>query len=470
MGKIGLYGRSIGGVVVCHVACKHPEVVQLLICDRTMSTLESTAKCLYGKWAARGLRLTKMMVSNLDNFLMVRCYKLLVCDPKDGMILDLAALRTGVAMWVQSNSKIEERLSFDQEELQQLVHAWWFFSAVFRICEQNDDSTISGDQRNGSPFVPPQDHSSMDVRLKVGESGSSSELLRGRISVGGIASSNEMVSTRWLEEHVSVVQTMMMPVIHQMRSAIDIVGENIEGGGATLDDVFTDYPDEPLLGLQGLLANLQVWGAFGDSLGYPEDLSFGARSLPETESAGEHRSSLSDTDIELFLQSTNSNPIGLLREPEFSVSPECLEVYHHRLASIRVAQVRTEFCRRLGTLQQSLSHVSEGQAGELHEQFVRSVFQHLHAVDSFVSSLARRFKTVKLAPPVATKDPQIKDDESSPERQSGNTSKSTFPDRTAVGYLMHVSCGHNGVMTEANLRQLDLHLRAAGFIGPCFHR
>merc|ERR1712007_189616 len=115
------------------------------------------------------------------------------------------------------------------------------------------------------------------------------------------------------------------------------------------------------------------------------------------------------------------------------------------------------------------SHVSEGQAGELHEQFVRSVFQHLHAVDSFVSSLARRFKTVKLAPPVATKDPQIKDDESSPERQSGNTSKSTFPDRTAVGYLMHVSCGHNGVMTEANLRQLDLHVRASGFSGPCFH-
>merc|ERR1712137_74214 len=344
-------------------------------------------------------------------------------------------------------------------------------------CEQNDDSTISNDQRTGSPLVPAQDHSCMDVRIKVGESGSSSESLRGRISVGGITSSNEIISTHWLEEHVSVVQRMMKPVLHQLRSAIDIVGENIEGGGATLDDVFTDYPHEPLLGLQGLLANLQVWGAFGERHGCPEDLSFGTPPSPETESVGEHRSSLSDSDIEFFLQSTHSNPIGLLREPEFPVSPECLEGYHHRLACIRVAQVRTEFCRRLGTLQQSLSHVSEGQAGELPEQFVRSVLQHLHAVDSLVSSLARRFKTVKLAPPVATKNPQVrsgvgelfKEDKSSPDNQSENTSKGTLPDRTAVGYLMHVSCGHNGVMTEANLRQLDLHLHAADFIGPCFH-
>jgi len=314
----------------------------------------------------------------------------------------------------------------------------------------------------------------MDVRLKVGESGSTSESLNGRVSVGGIASSNDIVSTRWLEEHVSVVQTMMMPIIHQMRSAIDIVGENIEGGGATLDDVFTDYPDEPLLGLQGLLANLQVWGAFGDRLGCPEDLSFRTPSLPDTESIGEHCSSVSDTDIELFLRSANNNPVGWLKELEFSISPECLEAYHHRLARIRVAQVRAEFCRRLGTLQQSLSHVSKGQAGELPEQFARSVLQHLHAVDSFVSSLARLFKTVGLALPKNPLSPSgggklCKEDGSSPEKQRENTSKSTFPDRTAVGYLMHVSCGHNGVMTEANLRQLDLHVRASGFSGPCFH-
>ena len=96
--QIGVYGRSIGGVAACHLARHHPDVVQLLITDRTMSTLENAARYMYGAWAASGIKLTAMMADNVDNFWEVRAYKLLIVDPNDTMIVDLAALRTAVAM------------------------------------------------------------------------------------------------------------------------------------------------------------------------------------------------------------------------------------------------------------------------------------------------------------------------------------------------------------------------------------
>ncbi|CAE8629949.1 unnamed protein product, partial [Polarella glacialis] len=92
--QIGIYGRSIGGIAACHLARRFPEVVKIVIADRTMSTLEGAARYMYGSWAAKGLRATSMVATNTDNFWEVRCHKLLICDPKDTMILDLAALRT----------------------------------------------------------------------------------------------------------------------------------------------------------------------------------------------------------------------------------------------------------------------------------------------------------------------------------------------------------------------------------------
>lgn len=38
-GKIGVYGRSIGGITACHLAAKYSALVEVLICDRTLSEL-----------------------------------------------------------------------------------------------------------------------------------------------------------------------------------------------------------------------------------------------------------------------------------------------------------------------------------------------------------------------------------------------------------------------------------------------
>lgn len=58
-GKIGVYGRSIGGIASCHLANKYPDIISTMIIDRTFSELESLSTYkLVGyptKWIFRGI-------------------------------------------------------------------------------------------------------------------------------------------------------------------------------------------------------------------------------------------------------------------------------------------------------------------------------------------------------------------------------------------------------------------------------
>jgi pimeloyl-ACP methyl ester carboxylesterase len=49
-GKIGVYGRSIGGIASTHLAAKFPNIVESLIVDRTLNELDDLAqRRLYGR-------------------------------------------------------------------------------------------------------------------------------------------------------------------------------------------------------------------------------------------------------------------------------------------------------------------------------------------------------------------------------------------------------------------------------------
>jgi hypothetical protein len=38
-GKIGVFGRSIGGITACHLAGKYTDLVELLVIDRSLDEL-----------------------------------------------------------------------------------------------------------------------------------------------------------------------------------------------------------------------------------------------------------------------------------------------------------------------------------------------------------------------------------------------------------------------------------------------
>ncbi|CAE7920902.1 unnamed protein product [Symbiodinium sp. KB8] len=193
--KLGIYGRSIGGIAACHLARRFPEV-QILITDRTMSTLEGAAKCMYGGWAAKGLRVTSMVADNTENFVEVRCHKLLICDPRDTMILELASLRTAVALQVLERVSHQERLNLDDATLNSFAEAWCFFDDLFALCEGEEDLS---DRFSGRPArqVVVQD----SVRVKA-ENADTQSAIRGGACGNAVAGGPafERAGTTWLEE------------------------------------------------------------------------------------------------------------------------------------------------------------------------------------------------------------------------------------------------------------------------------
>jgi hypothetical protein len=364
-----------------------------------MSTLENAARYMYGAWAARGIKLTAMMADNVDNFWEVRAYKLLIVDPADTMILDLAALRTAVALRVLEQMAPEERFVVGDDVLLNIAEIWQFFSVLFAICEADDfsvDSTEKGQARQPKCL---REEPRADFRLKVSESGSA------RTITGGGLTNERLVGISWLEDNAMLVRSIMTSHCDQLHVALDIVGESLEGGGVTLNSALTDNPNCACWALRCTLANLQVWGTLGERR-EAGDGELGSGMQPV------------DRDVEQFLRKdtegeyTNTTRMSTqwLAERERSLSPEMFVTYHRRLARARANHARREFRRRLSALQSALtqqagcsissdsasgsSGVCSGdtQASENAECLLRTVLHHLNSVESFVSSLSRFFQ------------------------------------------------------------------------------
>jgi len=334
------------------------------------------------------------------------------------------------------------------------------------------------------------------VRLKVAEGGG--EQAAGGRGCAGVQ--GDSVGMQWLEENAGLVRATMAPLVDQVRSTLDIVGEHLEGSGTTLNDVFLDYPHEPCWALRCMLANLQVWGTLGDQREDSEVVLQEPQQAPGPSFGGgvAQRKEVSERDIEHFLRKdidgliaqTQKASAQRLAELGRTLAPDTLALYHRRLARARVALVRREFRRRLGALQHACMYSSGGgagdaQANEQAERLLGSVLQQLVEVESFVTTLSRFFKSVDLSLPYRQQQGQAGDapqeatslSDSSDEKlldatqesiEIGNGSKVTPQpaiDHVTAGYIMHIDCGHNGVMDEVDLRQLTLHLHASHFIG-----
>ena len=91
--------------------------------DGTFGTLATTAAFTLGNWAAQGLSLAATHAENAENFLEARCYKVLISDPKDATIPDVAPLRTAVALDAPEHMAEGERLRVGEDVLQRVADA-----------------------------------------------------------------------------------------------------------------------------------------------------------------------------------------------------------------------------------------------------------------------------------------------------------------------------------------------------------
>ena len=100
-GKIGAYGRSIGGLTACHLANKYKPLVKSLIVDRSFYELSAVPENkIKGRNTAKLFDLLswKWRTKNHSNFVTTdNCYKIITCDPLDDTIDQFGNLSTGVS-------------------------------------------------------------------------------------------------------------------------------------------------------------------------------------------------------------------------------------------------------------------------------------------------------------------------------------------------------------------------------------
>lgn len=470
--QIGIHGRSIGGICACYVAHRHPDVIKVLVADRTFSSLGRVAKFTFGNWAVKGLSLSATWAENFQKFEKARCHKILICDPKDATIPDLAALRTAAAMEALNRVPPSDSFTPEDERLEKLSEAWTFFEVLFGIydrdeippdgsghCAKHEAKRTARELKLGNPSSGDNLASAEaeeDMQHLVGSSSSSSAHSRKDFRDGPI-------NTQWLEEHMEFVRSTMTPHLDMIRAALDAAGSQINAGGTTLDEAFANARayDEPLYAMRCFLANLQVWGSIG--------------------SLREPLCPAIDRDIEMFLmhqrrlEHSDAHPELAIRLSLIaaSLTPERLSTYHRQISRALVAQVRRDFRGRLSNIRRLLEPSTRDDSQQASRLFA-AVLAHLREVESFLSSIYRFFKCVDLAsedaglaeagfgglPTSARSDGLDSGEEGAdpPPRPP----RPNF-DRTLTGYGVWVDCGHNGVLSEGEVQNFSLHLKGAGF-------
>ena len=118
-GKIGAYGRSIGGIAACHLAGQYPDLIEALIVDRSLSELRSVVvnklrgcgttslfNCFTNNWTVR----------NVENYVKAtNCFKIITCDSADDTVELYSSVMVNCASALsrQNYNTKDYRLLFD---------------------------------------------------------------------------------------------------------------------------------------------------------------------------------------------------------------------------------------------------------------------------------------------------------------------------------------------------------------------
>ena len=97
-GKIGIHGESLGGCVASYIAKRNK--VDFVFSDRTFASVLDVAQYRFGGSFIKFLLkfLTGWSEECEANFHEINGhYKVLGCDPQDGMIIEMSSLKTGLA-------------------------------------------------------------------------------------------------------------------------------------------------------------------------------------------------------------------------------------------------------------------------------------------------------------------------------------------------------------------------------------
>ena len=100
-GKLGVYGRSIGGITATHLAQKYPDLIEVMIIDRSFKDLIDVVESKCHGWQTRSIFKAftcTWKCFNAHNYVNAsKCYKIITCDPLDDTVCQYSNIMSGVA-------------------------------------------------------------------------------------------------------------------------------------------------------------------------------------------------------------------------------------------------------------------------------------------------------------------------------------------------------------------------------------
>jgi len=472
--QIGVHGRSIGGICACSLAQAHPDVVKILIADRTFSTLAKVAKYTFGNWAVKGLSLSATWADNHQNYEKSRCYKVMICDPKDATIPDLAALRSSVAMEAVLQVPECNRFYVEDDKIRRLAEAWAFFDTLVTVCNsaacptQGPQCTsCSGSLDKAAVIGKPEAERWEDQRVgKAGASPKGDDVEKQRLvskqpqpkarTVAEVP--KHAVNETWIEEHADVVQTVLARHIGAIHLVLDIVGTQMNASGMTLDNALRRKPlEEACEAFRCFLANIQIWGSLSSC------------------SPSAHREIAA-----VFQQDVNRENLLVadrFAQLESNLTPKEMSVYQRQLTQASMSRVCREFRQQMSSVRPTLEQASY-EYGTLGSALCATVLSHFREIEGFVTAICRFFESVDVASPSAAISVGVasslmsecgtdasatsysKESKESMERCRGAL---PFINPITTGFVLCIDSGHNGILSKSELHHLASHLRAARF-------
>ena len=167
-GKIGVYGRSIGGLTACHLANKYSNLVKSLIVDRSFYELSSVVEGkIKGDCTSKlhDLLTWKWRTLNHTNYVVTKnCYKIIICDPLDDTIDLFSNLATGVAQQLATINYLQ--LPNYTQFFDTLIKVFAYEHSLYENLTEAQQESLNEDVTEAMTLAEKDHHAQLDQQDK----------------------------------------------------------------------------------------------------------------------------------------------------------------------------------------------------------------------------------------------------------------------------------------------------------------
>ncbi|CDW86706.1 UNKNOWN [Stylonychia lemnae] len=272
-GKIGVYGRSIGGIASCHLANKYPAIIEAAIIDRTLNELLNLSqRRLTGQMTSALFKFISYNWKALNdhNIIQSKCFKIITTDPRDDVVENFSSLPVGVAMKLAKLQYKEDKwrqlfmcfqLIYDcEDQLYSNLDESQLSELNFRLIQSFKDTTTA--------YKSPRESNEIQEQSMINTMENDEETLikhSQKIKKHTKSQLQSQLSLGYLKQRFRYMKRFQE--IHQQLHTLMIMLDDIQAGPIPLRELVNKSRIRSFREFQIFLQTLEVYG-----VGYPDDI------------------------------------------------------------------------------------------------------------------------------------------------------------------------------------------------------